>query len=576
MKMLTDRMQLKRSHQKGPQKANIFIDGAGKRQKDMMRGRIVMVGILLLAVYSVIGLRLTELANTEDQTAKNGGQAVNPLMLARPDLTDRNGEVMAKDLTTFSLSADPRKIAFPEEVVEQLAAVLPEINKLQILRRLRSDAKFAWIKRELTPAQQQEILNLGIPGLHFDTETRRFYPGGRVASHLVGHVDIDNHGTAGFEKFIDTNWLNDLRAVGFSETYRPKPVKMSIDMRVQHVVHDELIHAMERYQAVAAVGVVLDAKTGEVVAMSSLPDYDPNHPQKTLNSETLNRATAGVFEMGSTFKAMTTAMALESGRITMNDHIDATHPIRHGRFTIRDFHAKKRVLSVPEVFIYSSNIGTVKMAQAVGPNSHRNFLSKLGLLNASSHELPEIGKPIEPGKWKELSSMTISFGHGISVTPLQTVVAAAAILNGGKLIPPTFRPRTIEEANLLATQVVSPETSLDMRYLFRLNVEKGSGKRADVPGFYIGGKTGTAEKVVNGKYSSEKKLNSFLSAFPADDPQYVMLVMIDEPQPEEGQEAATAGLNAAPTTAAIIRRIGLTLGLTPRLDNYLNPIEVRN
>lgn len=559
--------------------ATIVLDGSRKRRIDLSRSRLLLVAIAFVAVYGVIGAKLTSLAMKDlDADAQASLPASNHLMSARPDLVDRNNEVMAKDLTTYSLHADPQKIAHPGEMLDRLQAVLPDIDKEKILRRLNGKGRFVWIKRELTPAQQADVLELGLPGLAFDRETRRFYPGGRVASHMVGYVDIDNRGIAGFEKFVDDHWLKDLRDVGFSPEKRMEPVALAVDMRVQHVVRDELSKAMERYQAIAATGIILDAKTGEVVAMSSLPDYDPNNIRDTFNSNTLNRATAGVFEMGSTFKAITTAMALDSGLVDMDDSFDARQPIHHGRFTISDFHAKRRVLSLPEVFIYSSNVGTAKMALKVGVEGHHAFLERLGLLSPAVHELPEIGKPQSPSEWKTLSSMTISFGHGVSVTPLQTVSAAAALLNGGKLIPPTFRPRTIEEANELAVQVVSPETSAKMRYLFRLNVEQGSGRRAEVEGYSVGGKTGTAEKVVNGRYSSEKKLNSFLSAFPINDPRYVMLIMIDEPKPVEGQSAATAGLNAAPTTAAIIRRVATTLGVAPRLEGgpVLTEIDYRH
>ncbi|MEP3232931.1 MAG: penicillin-binding protein 2 [Hyphomicrobiales bacterium] len=566
--------------QKAAANGSIEIDGAKKQRRDLTKTRIVLVAFVFFAVYGLIAARLTTLAIASSNNVEVAAKiADNKLMIARPDLVDRNGDVLAKDLNTYSLHANPQKIIYPEEALDKLATILPDLNRKKLLRRLRGKGKFVWIKRELTPSQRAQIFDLGIPGLQFDRETRRFYPGGPTASHLVGYVDIDNQGIAGFEKFVDDHWLNDLRAVGFGSNERMEPVALSIDMRAQHVVRDELTKAMKKYRAVAAIGIIMDANTGEVVAMSSLPDYDPNNLQKTFSKDALNRATAGVFEMGSTFKAITTAMALDSGKVSMHDRFDARRPIQHGRFKIRDFHAKRRILSVPEVFIYSSNIGTAKMAQAVGTKGHKKFLERLGLLTPASHELPEIGKPQSPKKWKTLSSMTISFGHGISVTPLQTLSAAAALLNGGKLIPPTFRPRSVEEANEVATRVVSEETSHNMRYLFRLNVEKGSGRRAEVEGYAVGGKTGTAEKVVNGRYSSSKKLNSFLSAFPINDPRYVMLVMVDEPKPSEGQKSATAGLNAAPTTAAIIRRVATTLGVTPRLPDdipVLTEIDYRN
>jgi len=566
--------------QKAAANGSIEIDGAKKQRRDLTKTRIVLIAFVFFAVYGVIAARLTTLAIASANNVEVAAKiADNKLMIARPDLVDRNGDVLAKDLNTYSLHANPQKIIYPEEALDKLATILPDLNRKKLLHRLRGKAKFVWIKRELTPSQRAQIFDLGIPGLQFDRETRRFYPGGPMASHLVGHVDIDNQGIAGFEKFVDDHWLNDLRAVGFGANERMEPVALSIDMRVQHVVRDELKKAMEKFKAIAAVGVVMDANTGEVVAMSSLPDYDPNNFQKTFSKGALNRATAGVFEMGSTFKAITTAMALDSGKVSMHDRFDARKPIKQDGRRIRDFHAQKRILSVPEVFIYSSNIGTAKMAQAVGIDAHKEFLERLGLLAPAAHELPEIGKPLSPKVWKTLSSMTISYGHGLSVTPLQTLSAASALLNGGKLIAPTFRPRSIEEANEIATRVVSEETSHNMRYLFRLNVEKGSGSRAEVEGYAVGGKTGTAEKVVDGKYSTEKKLNSFLSAFPINNPRYVMLVMIDEPQPLEGEDAATAGLNAAPTTAAIIRRVATTLGVSPRLPDetsVLTEIDYRN
>jgi cell division protein FtsI (penicillin-binding protein 3) len=270
--------------------------------------------------------------------------------------------------------------------------------------------------------------------------------------------------------------------------------------------------------------------------------------------------------MGSTFKTFTTAMALDSGLVDLTDSFDASQPIRIAGHTISDFHGKDRVLTVPEIFIYSSNIGTAKMADVVGIEGHQEFLTRLGLLTEMETELPETAEPSQPEEWKKINSVTISFGHGVATTPLQTAVAAAALMNGGRLIPPTFVPRSEEEAAKVAQQVVSPETSRTMQYLFRLNALKGSGDRATVPGYLVGGKTGTAEKIVNGRYSNDVRFNAFLAAFPMDDPQYVVLVVIDEPKPAEGEIFATAGWNAAPTVAAIIRRAAPMLGVRPNFD----------
>lgn len=272
---------------------------------------------------------------------------------------------------------------------------------------------------------------------------------------------------------------------------------------------------------------------------------------------------AGVFEMGSTFKVFTTAMALDSGLVSINDSFDATRPLRFGRFTINDFHGKRRVLSVPEVFIYSSNIGTAKMADVVGIEGHREFIKKIGLLDKMDTELPEVARPTEPAEWKKLNSVTISYGHGMATTPLQTAVAGAAMINGGKFIPPTFLRRSEVEAEQVATQVISERTSQQMRYLFRLNSEKGSGRRADVEGYNVGGKTGTAEKVVNGRYSNDVRFNAFIAGFPINDPDYLVLVIIDEPKPEREGIGATAGLNAAPMVRNIIRRAAPLLGVKP-------------
>ena len=260
-------------------------------------------------------------------------------------------------------------------------------------------------------------------------------------------------------------------------------------------------------------------------------------------------------------------MALDSGKVTLEDSFDARRPIRIARFSINDFHGKRRWLTVPEIFIYSSNIGTAKMADKVGTEAHKAFLARVGLLDRLRTELPEVARPTQPKKWKKLHSITISFGHGVATTPLQTAVSAAALLNGGKHIQPTFLPRSRMQADEIARQVLDPRTSVAMRYLFRLNVEKGSGRRANVPGYFVGGKTGTAEKVVNGRYVNNKRFNAFLSGFPIHDPQYVVLVILDEPKPEEPGRGATAGINTAPTVANIIRRSAPLLGVKPEFGH---------
>ncbi|UIJ73057.1 penicillin-binding protein 2 [Aurantimonas sp. HBX-1] len=543
------------------------FDPFGRRRRlgpPKNRGRITLAIGLFVGIYGVIGGRLVMWGAAPYDVASAYG-ARDQIMAARPDLIDRNGEVLATDIRTASLFAEPRRIIDPDEASELLLSVLPDLDPKWLYSRLASKAGFAWLRRELTPGQQQAILDLGIPGIGFRTEKRRFYPGGSTAGFVTGHVNVDNQGTAGMEKYIDDQGYRALQNAGLAVGTDLEPVRLSIDLRVQHILRDELAAAMTRYKAIAVGGVVLDVNTGEVIAMTSLPDYDPNDSKQALDKDRMNRMSAGLYEMGSTFKTFTTAMALDSGKVKITDSFDASRPIRIGGFTISDFHGKKRVLSVPEVFIYSSNIGTAKEAEVVGVEGHQEFLTRMGLLTRLQTELPEVATPTQPKVWKQINSVTISFGHGVSTTPLQTAVAAATLMNGGKHIPPTFLPRTRAEADALATQVVDPKTSDQMRYLFRLNVadQRGSGKSAEVEGYKVGGKTGTANKVVNGRYSDTAKFNAFLAAFPMDDPRYIVLVVIDEPKREEGKPYATAGWNAAPTVGAVIRRSATLLGVRP-------------
>ena len=544
--------------------------------RDDMRARIRVAAVAFLIAFLVVVSRLVMFGLAP---ATHGGSASDPNAIAataRPDLVDRHGEILATDIKMASLYAEPRNILDPDEATELITSVLPDLDAAALRKKLATDAGFVWVKREITPMQQQQIHALGIPGIGFMSESRRFYPGGPTAAHLVGLVNVDNQGIAGFEKYVDDHGLADLHAAGFATTEDVAPVTLSIDLRVQHIVRDELADAMQRYHALAATGVVLNAHTGEVLAMSSLPDYDPNNPVDANQPDRLNRMTAGAYELGSVFKSFTFAMGFDTGAVKMSDVIDASHPIHYGRFTIHDFHPKSRPLTVPEVFIYSSNIGAAHMAMKVGKEVQQDYLRRFGLLTRVKTDLPEVAAPILPPKWTDLTAMQVAFGQGIAVTPMSTAVADAALVNGGWLIPPTFEPRTEAEAKALAVQVVKPSTSDQLRYLFRLNVEKGSGRSADVPGYMVGGKTGTAQKVENGRYSANKRLNSFLAAFPIDAPQYVVLVVLDDPQAEKQGGGSTAGSNAAPVVGAIIRRSAALLGVEPRDDATLSAQMVSN
>jgi cell division protein FtsI (penicillin-binding protein 3) len=531
------------------------------------RARIGLTILVFALGYSVIAARLVMFAIAGDGHVGRRAALADAVGTARPDILDRNGEILATDMRTPSLFGEPQRIIDVDEASELLTAVVTDIDAAELRERLASRRRFVWLKREITPKQREQIYRLGIPGIGFLPENKRVYPNGAEVSHLIGHVNIDNQGIAGIEKWLDGRGLADLHMAGLATEHALKPIELAVDLRVQHALRDELIAARQKFKAVAAAGLLTDVRTGEIISMVSVPDYDPNNPKEALDPSRINRLTTGVYEMGSTFKALTIAMALDSGKITLKSAFDARFPLQYGKFTIHDYHPQSRVLTVPEVFTYSSNIGTARMAVSLGVEHHKWFLRKTGQLDRLRTELPESAEPLVPKRWMELNTVTIAFGHGLSVAPLQAMMAIGALMNGGNLIPPTFLKRSEKEAMELAKRVIKPETSDKMRYLMRLNVEKGTATRADVKGYYVGGKTGTSEKVVAGRYSKTKVLTTFTAVLPADAPRYALLIMLDEPQPlPETHGFATSGWNAVPVGGTVIARIAPLLGLEPRFD----------
>ncbi|WP_312418406.1 penicillin-binding protein 2 [Shinella sp.] len=545
------------------------------------RRRIALLIVGFILLYTGVGARLVQYGLTDTLTA--GAINFNQHTVAsRPDILDRHGQLLATDINTVSLYAEPRRVIDADEVIEKLATVIPDLDWSETHRRLKSKSAFQWLRRQLTPRQQADILALGIPGIGFRPEKRRFYPGGSTAAHVVGHVNIDNLGLAGMERYIDLQGYADLRAAGLTNDTRMEPVRLSIDLRVQHIVRDVVQNAMTKYEAEAAGAVIVDAETGEVLAMASVPDYDPNQPSRTLADGSIdreyekgwfNRVSNATFEMGSTFKGFTLAMGLDTGHITLSSVVDASRPIRMGGFTIRDFRGKNRPLTIPEVFQYSSNIGTAAVADRVGMDGHREFLTRLGLLSKMETEMPGVATPTQPRIWKKINSVTISFGHGVATTPLQTAVAAAALINGGNLINPTFLPRSKGMAAEIARAVVKNKTSDDMRFLYRWNGMNGSGRSAQVEGFDVGGKTGTADKVINGRYAKDINFNAFIAGFPMAKPRYVVLTFVDAPKTGENG-GRTAASTAAPITKEIISRSAALLGVQPTFGTTDNPLEL--
>jgi cell division protein FtsI (penicillin-binding protein 3) len=531
------------------------------------RYRFRLACLAFALAFLLIGGRLVTLGFTGMGQGAGGLYDISSTV-HRPDILDRHGRLLATDIKGATLYADPAKVVDIDELAEQVTSVLSDIDAKALRAKLRAGGRFVRIKRELTPKQQEEIHELGLPGLAFIEEYRRVYPMGATASHVVGLVDVDNKGLAGIEKFIDDNpqlTMSDDQAV-----------TISLDLGAQHVMREELSKAIKVYHAKAAAGIVMDVHSGEVLALASLPDYDPNRREQALDKDRLNRVGFGVYEMGSVFKVFTVAGVLDMGLASMRSHYDASSPIHYASFTIDDFHGQHRSLSVPEVFIYSSNIGAAKMALEMGVDRHRAFLKKLGLMNRVSTEIGDSAAPIIPTHWQKLNTMTIAFGHGMSVTPIQLAASTLPLVNGGIAVAPTFLPRSREDGMAGGSRVLKSETSSAMLKLMRLNVLKGTGKRANADGYRVGGKTGTAEKVVGGHYSTSTLLTSFLSTFPTDAPEYLVLVMLDEPQRvAESSNQATAGVNAAPTAGKIIERIAPILGVAPRPEDEQRKFDAK-
>jgi cell division protein FtsI (penicillin-binding protein 3) len=550
-------------HFKPPPCAPILPEGPARQALEACRSRLFFTSVIFACVFAAVALRIVEVVVLEGGSAQSHMPRFRipaPPLPARADIVDRNGKLLAATLDSPSLYANPKQVLDPSEATRKLVHAFPNLKSEEVSAKLTSGKSFVYIKRHLVPRDQYEINQLGIPGLQFQHEERRVYPDGTLTSHVVGYTGIDNSGFAGIERGLDDMLKG-----------RSDPLQLSLDLRIQYVLREELQRVIDDFTAKGAAGLIMDVNTGEVLSMVSLPDFDPNHPGApdpnhpalSFADRMFNRNTLGVYELGSIFKIFTVAMALDYGTSTLSSTYDATHPINIGRFTIGDYHGKHRVLSVPEILMYSSNIGAAKMAMAAGGQRQREFLSRLGLLKAPKIEVSEIGSPHFPGKWRDVNVMTIAFGHGISVTPLSFASAAAALVNGGILRQATLLKQSLGDAPP-GQQVISPKTSEQMRKLMRLVVEHGTGTQAAAPGYVVGGKTGTADKVSGRHYAEMKLLSSFVGVFPINDPKYLILTMVDEPHPnKESHGYATAGWTVAPVTSRVIQRIAPLLGVVP-------------
>jgi cell division protein FtsI (penicillin-binding protein 3) len=572
-------------HFKPPPCAPVVATGAAVEFLDTARTRLLMAGALFALIFLVVAARLVDVVEVDGGAASGDTRVAHHLVVPPPvraDIVDRNGTLLATNLDSPALYVDSKEMLQagenPDAAAKAITTALPDLSSSDIRSKLASGKSFAYLTRSLTPRQESAVNNLGIPGVEFQPGEKRRYPLGDLVSHVVGYCSVDNIGQAGLERGLNPAIKNS-----------GKPVMLALDARVQFVLKDELQQVITQFDAKGAAGIIMNVRTGEIVAMASLPDFDPNHPPTTdPKRETpedkdriFNKITSGEYELGSVFKIFNTAMALDSGVSTMTSTYDARNPIEIGRFTIEDYHGKHRILSVPEIFAYSSNIGSARMAVAAGAQRQRDFLSRLGLLEPVPIEFDkvEVAKPHFPAVWREVNVMTIAFGHGIAVTPLHMITATAAMINGGILHPPTML-KVPTGAKVPGVRVIAEKTSDQIRKLFRLVVESGTAKQAEAPGYVVGGKTGTAEKNVGGHYEEKKLLSSFIGAFPMNDPQYVILTIVDEPHGnKESHGYATAGWTVAPATGRIIQRIAPLLGVAPVDENapeIVKPLQIES
>lgn len=524
------------------------------------RGRLKVVAAGFAVAFASIALRLVDMvawqtpANMTDVAvpAVSSPEQV-PILAKRADIVDRNGVVLATTIRVPGVFADPSLFADRTLAARQLAAVLEGVDAQELTKRFESGRRFAWIKHRITPSEQAAILELGLPGVSFNAAEHRVYPKERLTAHVTGFVDIDNKGLSGIERSLDQR----LREA-------TEPVGLALDVRVQQIVREEVLRAMRRFQAIGANAMVMDRLTGELLSMVSLPDFDPNRVGDVRRIEYLNRNIGEVYELGSVFKILTIAMALDSGLVALDDRFDATDKLQIGRYRIGDDHAKNSWLSVPEIFQYSSNIGTARMAFAAGGAAPlERFFKKIGFYDPPEIELAEVVRPRTPKRWGDLMVATTSFGHGLAVTPLQFLDAVAAIAGDGTRVAPTLLPRS-PNALPERPRYVKQQTSEMLRWLMWLAVEHGTGDQARLATYLVGGKTGTAEKPARGGYSADRVLASFVGAFPINDPRYLVLVALDEPKGDAATHGYRyGGWTAAPVVAAIIDRIGPLLNVPP-------------
>lgn len=517
-----------------------------------VRGRAFFLVGAFFAGFGLIGFRLTDLMIREhapyrvwraQESRLDGG-------MPRADIVDRNGAVLATHIVTASVYVDAREIQDADEAVAALSTVLTEVPIDTLRAKVTSGKRFVWLARHITPKRQEAIQRLGLPGIYLRKDSKRVYPLGALASHLVGFCGIDGDGLSGVERSFDAYLAQSL-----------DPLRLSIDVRVQHIVLDLLQEAISEFKAVGGNAIVMDAQTGEILAMESLPNFDLNAFQKMGDREAFfNRNTLGVYEMGSVFKVLNVAIALESGKVTKDSNFDVREPVKIGRFTVTDFRGQNRVLNLEEAFVYSSNIAAVKIAQQFGGGEiQKRFFTDFGVFSPVELEMAETGRPIYEHRWTNATMMAASYGYGVAVSPLRLLTTINGIVNGGVLVNPTLLCGKVSERR----RILSSTTSRNVRDMMRKVIREGTARKADAKGFRVFGKTGTAYKNKKGRYDTNRARRTvFVGGFPVEKPQYVVLFMLDEPHATEQTFGyATAGWNVTPYAGKLIERIAPLLGV---------------
>ena len=527
---------------------------SGTRQQSLALShqRLMLLMLIFLGVACVIAGRIVWMNIASAAVAAPGA-----VVAARADLVDRNGAVLARTIEAHSIGVHPnRLLGKPELLAPQLARLMPERSEAQYLAILKSGKSFTYLRRRAMPELVAAVNALGEPGMAYAREPERLYPQTTLAAHVIGYTDFDGNGVMGMERVLNDQLSNPLG--------KGKPVALSIDSRVQAAMESELSAAMTDLRAIGATGLVLDVDTGEVISMVSLPLFNPNKSGQADAESLRNNVTQSVYELGSTFKPLTVADAIDSGSITnLARRYDATAPIQVGKYKIRDDHPSHRWLNTPETLVHSSNIATARIADELGSERVQIFYRKLGFGEPPHIELRERGRTLWPTSWGRVTNMTVAYGHGIAVTPLHLASAYAAIINGGVWRPATLLKVAPGKA-AKGRRIVSPKTSDIMRKMLRLIVTEGTGKKANVPGFRIGGKTGTAEKPGVGGYSKTINVSTFAAVFPMDKPRYVVIAMLDSPKGSAASSGqTTAAYTAAPVVAKVIARTGPMLGIYP-------------